>query len=68
MCVRERVYERERRYEVAMKLWGFKIYLVSLQPMNCPDILRGHRYRILSNHDFFFFFFFFFFSLVVRPF
>ena len=26
---------------VALRLWGFIFYLVFLQPINCPDILRG---------------------------
>ena len=58
VCVCERERERERegereRYEVAMRWWVSKlIFLVLLQLMNCPDILNGHKYRILSNYVF----------------
>ena len=38
---------------MALRWWDSKlIFLVLLQLMNCPDILNGHRYRILSNYVF----------------
>ena len=61
LCACVRVWEREEIWG-GTEIVGLKIFYGVLQPMNCPDSLRGLRYRILSNfvfkyvhtnHDFF---------------